>query len=308
MVEDVIAAVSRDEWERLRALAPAGVEVHRAEDGLDGVAFLVPDSGLDVDLGGLPDLRVVQVLSAGTEWIEDRIPAGVTLCNARGARDAPVAEWVVGAVLGAATGLLAAGRRRSWSHEPPHDVAGTTAVIVGYGSIGRHTGRLLEALGVTVRGVGRRAREGVHRMDELPGLLPGADTVILLTPLTDATRGLVDAAFLGRMRDGALFVNAGRGASSTPPPSWPSCDPGGCARSWTSWTRAAARRPPAVGGAGAARPDEPPGRRLGPGRRARARPRRRADGPGPARRAAAERHPAGLSPARLSRARARPPR
>ncbi len=212
MVEDVIAAVSRDEWERLRALAPAGVEVRRAEDGLDGVAFLVPDSGLDADLGGLPDLRVVQVLSAGTEWIEDRIPAGVALCNARGARDVPVAEWVVGAVLGAATGLLAAGRRRSWSHEPPHDVAGSTAVIVGYGSIGRATGRLLEALGVTVQGVGRRAREGVHGMDELPGLLPRADTVILLTPLTDATRGLVDAAFLGRMRDGALFVNAGRGA------------------------------------------------------------------------------------------------
>jgi phosphoglycerate dehydrogenase-like enzyme len=213
MVEDVIAAVSRDEWERLRALAPAGVEVHRAEDGLDGVAFLVPDSGLDADLGGLPDLRVVQVLSAGTEWIEDRIPAGVTLCNARGARDAPVAEWVVGAVLGAATGLLEAGRRRSWDYEPPHDVAGSTAVIVGYGSIGRAAGRLLEALGVTVQGVGRRAREGVHGMDELPELLSGADTVILLTPLTDATRGLVDAAFLGRMRDGALFVNAGRGAS-----------------------------------------------------------------------------------------------
>jgi phosphoglycerate dehydrogenase-like enzyme len=213
MVGDVIAAASRDESERLRALAPAGVEVRPVQDGLDGVAFLVPDSGLDVDLSGLPDLRVVQVLSAGTEWIEDRIPAGVTLCNARGARDAPVAEWVVGAVLGAATGLLAASRRRSWRHEPPHDVAGSTAVIVGYGSIGRATGRLLEALGVTVQGVGRRAREGVHGMDELPGLLPRADTVILLTPLTDATRGLVDAAFLGRMRDGALFVNAGRGAS-----------------------------------------------------------------------------------------------
>ena len=217
MVEDVIAAVSRDEWERLRALAPAGVEVRRAEDGLDGVAFLVPDSGLDRDLGGLPDLRVVQVLSAGTEWIEDRIPAGVTLCNARGARDAPVAEWVVGAVLGAATGLLEAAQRRSWNYEPPHDVAGSTAVIVGYGSIGRATGRLLEALGVTVQGVGRRAREGVHGMDELPELLSGADTVILLTPLTDATRGLVDAAFLGRMRDGALFVNAGRGASVDTP-------------------------------------------------------------------------------------------
>jgi phosphoglycerate dehydrogenase-like enzyme len=53
----------------------------------------------------------------------------------------------------------------------------------------------------------------VHGIEELPALLPEADAVILLTPLTDATRTLVDAAFLARMRDGALFVNAGRGAS-----------------------------------------------------------------------------------------------
>jgi phosphoglycerate dehydrogenase-like enzyme len=213
MVERVIAAATRQSWDLVRGLAPPGVELRRAEDGLDGVAFLIPDASLDPDLGGLPDLRVVQVLSAGTEWIEDRIPEGVTLCNARGARDVPVAEWVVGAVLGAATGLLAAARTRAWAHEPPWDVAGTTAVIVGFGSIGRATGQRLEALGVTVQGVGRRARPGVHGMDELPRLLPEADTVILLTPLTDATRNLVDAAFLGRMRDGALFVNAGRGAS-----------------------------------------------------------------------------------------------
>jgi len=213
MVEDVIAAASPQAWDRIRVLAPPGVEVRRAEDALDGVAFLVPDASLDLELDGLPDLRVVQVLSAGTEWIEDRIPAGVTLCNARGARDAPVAEWVVGAVLGAATGLLAAGRTRRWGDEAPREVAGSTALIVGYGSIGRYAGRILEALGATVVGVGRRARPGVHGIDELPGLLPGADTVILLTPLTDATRNLVDAAFLGRLRDGALFVNAGRGAS-----------------------------------------------------------------------------------------------
>ena len=156
---------------------------------------------------------MVQVLSAGTEWIEDRIPPGVTLCNARGARDAPVAEWVVGAVLGAASGLLAAARARRWEHEPPRDVEGSTALIVGYGSIGRAAGRRLEALGVTVQGVGRRARPGVHGADELPALLPEADTVILLTPLSDATRTLVDAGFLARMRDDALFVNAGRGAS-----------------------------------------------------------------------------------------------
>ena len=209
----MIAAVTGHQLERIRARVPAGVELRDADGPLDGVEVLVPDWGFTRELSGLPDLRVVQVLSAGTEWIEDRIPPGVTLCNARGARDAPVAEWVVGAVLGAASGLLAAARDRRWRHEPPRDVEGSTALIVGYGSIGRAAGRRLEALGVTVHGVGRRARPGVHGAGELPDLLPEADAVILLTPLSDATRALVDAAFLARMRDGALFVNAGRGGS-----------------------------------------------------------------------------------------------
>ena len=59
--------------------------------------------------------------------------------------------------------------------------------------------------------VARTARPGVHGIDELPGLLPDADVVVLIVPLTDQTRGMVDAAFLGRMRDGALLVNAARG-------------------------------------------------------------------------------------------------
>ena len=60
--------------------------------------------------------------------------------------------------------------------------------------------------------VARRAREGVHAIDELPLLLPGADVVVLVVPLTDETRGLVDAGFLAAMKDGALLVNVARGA------------------------------------------------------------------------------------------------
>jgi phosphoglycerate dehydrogenase-like enzyme len=52
----------------------------------------------------------------------------------------------------------------------------------------------------------------VHAQDELPALLPDADVVVLITPLTAETRGLVDAAFLARMKDGALLVNVARGA------------------------------------------------------------------------------------------------
>jgi phosphoglycerate dehydrogenase-like enzyme len=66
---------------------------------------------------------------------------------------------------------------------------------------------------VTVTRVARTARpaEGVHGVGDLPGLLPYADVVVLLVPLTEQTRGLVDAAFLAAMPDRALLVNAARG-------------------------------------------------------------------------------------------------
>ncbi len=57
----------------------------------------------------------------------------------------------------------------------------------------------------------RSPRDGVHAESELPELLPQADVVVLLVPATPATKGMVDAAFLARMKDGALLVNAARG-------------------------------------------------------------------------------------------------
>jgi phosphoglycerate dehydrogenase-like enzyme len=212
MVTGVIAAVTDKARESIRTRGPDGVEIRGLDGPLGDVDFVVVDGGARPELGTLRAGAVVQSLSAGTDGIEDLVPDGVTLCNARGARDVPVAEWVVGAVLGAATGLLAAARSGRWSPSSPSELAGSSALIVGFGAIGRAAGARLEALGVRVRGVGRSARPGVHGMDELDDLLPQADTVILLTPLTPQTRGLVDAAFLARMAGGALFVNAGRGA------------------------------------------------------------------------------------------------
>jgi phosphoglycerate dehydrogenase-like enzyme len=86
-------------------------------------------------------------------------------------------------------------------------------LIVGAGSIGRAVERHLAPFDVTVSRVARTTRpaEDVHAVDKLPELLPHADVVVLLVPLTDATRGLVDASFLAAMPDGALLVNAARG-------------------------------------------------------------------------------------------------
>jgi phosphoglycerate dehydrogenase-like enzyme len=210
----MIAAVTAHAFDAATELAPAGVEVLRLPDGRDAAEFLVPDWGDRETVAELPRLgrlRVVQVLSAGTDWIESRVPGWATLCNARGARDAPVAEWVVGALLGDAYGQFSAARTRRWSDALPRELQGAHVLIVGHGSIGRAVERRLERFGVTVTGVARHARDGVHAIRELPGLIDRADAVVVLTPLTPETEGLFDAALLARMRDGALFVNAARG-------------------------------------------------------------------------------------------------
>jgi len=69
----------------------------------------------------------------------------------------------------------------------------------------------LDGWEVTVERVARHARDGVRSIDELPGLLPEADVVVILLPVTDETRHLVNAEFLASMKDGALLVNAARG-------------------------------------------------------------------------------------------------
>jgi phosphoglycerate dehydrogenase-like enzyme len=163
----------------------------------------------------LPRLRVVQTLTAGVDALAPHIPPGVTLCNARGVHDASTAEWVVTAMLAALRQfpLFAAEQAAArWSYQFTDCLVGKTVLIVGYGSIGAAVERRLAGFEVEVRRVARSAREGVAAMHLLPGLLPEADIVVLLVPVTAETIGMADAAFLARMKDGALLVNAARGS------------------------------------------------------------------------------------------------
>jgi phosphoglycerate dehydrogenase-like enzyme len=210
------AAVIAPALDAVRARAPEQVEVVAVDNGLDleTVDFLVPSSEAPDVLERLPTLTrvaVVQVLSAGTDWVERWVPPQATLCSARGARDAPVAEWVVGALLGATTELLECARLDAWSHRSLTDLGEWTVVVVGMGSIGRRVERHLTGFGTEVIGVASHARDDLHGVDELEALLPRADAVVILAPLTDATRGLIDARRLAAMRDGAVLVNAARG-------------------------------------------------------------------------------------------------
>jgi phosphoglycerate dehydrogenase-like enzyme len=182
------------------------------------VRFWVPPFlATDAVTGSLPamrDLDVVQLMTAGAEVWTGKVPDGVTLCDARGVHDSSTSEWVLTAVLSSVRGFpgfaLAQAARR-WAYTPTDELAGKRVLVVGSGSVGAAVTRRLAPFDVEITHVARRAREGVHAVGELPGLLPDADVVVLLVPLTDATRGLVDAEFLARMHDGALLVNAARG-------------------------------------------------------------------------------------------------
>lgn len=212
----VRAAVTAKALQAVAQRAPADTEVVALDDGTDlrTIDFAVPASRPE----DLPDgfaearhLQVVQVLSAGIDWVQDEVPPQATLCSARGARDGPVSEWIMAALLGASSRLLQCARITTWTERHVYDLGSFTVLIVGMGSIGRMLADRLAPFGSTVVGVASRARDDLHGIDELPRLLPDADAVVVLVPLSESTRGLIGRSELAAMRDGALLVNAARG-------------------------------------------------------------------------------------------------
>jgi phosphoglycerate dehydrogenase-like enzyme len=166
-------------------------------------------------LAHLPSLRLVQTLSAGAEQVIPFVPDGVTLACARGAHDVSVAEWVVSAILATVRDLpsfVLAQQAGQWDTRLTGELAGKRVLIVGYGSIGAAVEKRLAGFEVTVLRVARHERPGVNPVADLDKLLPAADIVVLLVPVTPSTIGLADAGFLAAMPDGALLVNAARGA------------------------------------------------------------------------------------------------
>ena len=162
----------------------------------------------------LPRLRVVQTLTAGLDHVLGRIPPGVTLCNGRGIHETSTAELALTLTLASLRGVPAHVRhqdRAQWSFAWGESLADKQVLILGYGEIGRAIESRLLPFEARVIRVARSARPGVHPVSELPALLPLADVVIVIVPGGRATAGLVDAAFLARMRDGALLVNVSRG-------------------------------------------------------------------------------------------------
>jgi len=198
-------------WAPDRALPADLLVVAETRAGLDALAHLEPP-------------RLVQTLSAGVDAIVDRLPPGIRLANARGVHDVGVAEWVVAAILAMFRRLPDFLERQdagSWLADDEREAVradelnGSSVLVVGFGSIGRAVAARLRPFGAEVVGVARRATpvDGVRGLDALPELLPSADVVVDLLPLTPDTRGLIGADAIGGMKPGALFVNAGRGGT-----------------------------------------------------------------------------------------------
>jgi phosphoglycerate dehydrogenase-like enzyme len=167
-------------------------------------------------------LRWVHTVAAGVDTLlfDELIESDVVVTNARGTFDRPMAEFALATILARVKRLHELHDRqlaRHWRHEETQTLAGETVLVVGTGSIGRATARLLRAVGMRVRGVGRAARTDdpdfgeVLASGRLVEHVGWADHVVVVAPLTEQTRGLVDAAVLAAMKPTAHLVNLGRG-------------------------------------------------------------------------------------------------
>ena len=165
-------------------------------------------------LARMPALKVVQTMTAGVDDIRADVPAGVLLCNGRGIHNASTAELAIALTLASLRGIPAFVRaqdHREWRPRRMESLADKTVLIVGYGDVGSAIEDRLRGFECEVVRVARTPRDGVHGVADLPTLVPQADVVILIVPITEETRGMVDAEFLARMKDGSLLVNLARG-------------------------------------------------------------------------------------------------
>jgi phosphoglycerate dehydrogenase-like enzyme len=162
----------------------------------------------------LPNVKVLQTLTAGFDNVQPHVPAGVTLCNAAGVHDDATSELAVLLALSALRDMprsFRAQQEHHWETYFARSLADKNVLLIGYGNVGKAAEKRLLAFGCTVTPVARTARDHVHSIAELPNLIPLADVVMLIVPNNPGTVKLIDAKFLAAMKDNAVLVNVARG-------------------------------------------------------------------------------------------------
>ena len=211
------------QWPDLKL--PAGV-THLPTDGiapaagdLDKVEFYVPRyMGGPAAIAMIPDMKGLKIIQSPNAGVDDVLkirPEGVTLCNAAGVHDASTAELAVALSIASRRGFAdfaadqAAGR---WVHVRKPSLADSNVAIVGYGNIGKMIGTMLENFEVSVTAFSRSGKDGALTFDHFDRMLPTFDVIILIVPLNDQTRHLMNAQRLAAMKNGGALINVARGA------------------------------------------------------------------------------------------------
>lgn len=196
--------------------APDGVDLARLD------AVVLPYAGrapLGDALASVPRLGLVQTQSTGYDGIEALLGPDTAIATAAGVHAAATAELAVGLALASLRGIDEAVRHQSegrWESARRPGLADRRVLLVGVGGIGEEIRRRLVTFETEVTRVGSSARDDehghVHGSDELVALAPEHDLVVVITPLSESTRGLIGTDVLAALPDGALVVNVARGA------------------------------------------------------------------------------------------------
>ncbi len=213
--------------EELKQLEELGLEITFLQNERDEVinpgqfeAVICNGLFLYTPIERFTGLRYIQLTSAGT----DRVPMdyvcsqGIELHNATGVYSKPMAEWTIMRLLELYKNADKLFRNQSWNKDRTwRELGGKTACIVGFGSNGKAIAKLLKAFDVNVCVVNRTKKESpfideYYPLDRLDEALGKADIVIMAIALADETRQLVNAERFAAMKDGAVFINAARGA------------------------------------------------------------------------------------------------
>lgn len=172
-------------------------------------------------LKAAPRLRWIQALGTGVDGIVDQpsLRPDIVVTKMHGFHGTPVSEAAVMAMLALARNLPRAVRSqaaRKWDRFPARTLDGKTVGILGVGAIAETLAPMCKAFGMRVVGISSSPRvlpgfdEIVHRSD-LRRAAAELDYLVLLTPLTPETRGIVNAAVLSAMKTRAFLINLARG-------------------------------------------------------------------------------------------------